>query len=635
VNFFEHQERARKSSGRLVFLFIAAIVGIVLCLYLLASVALLYANRGQPAANGLAPFSMDLFLPLAASIGGIVLIGTLFKFFVLRAGGRQVAESLGGRLINPQTTSPAERRLVNVVEEMAIASGIPVPSIYVLDREQGLNAFAAGHAPDDAAVAVTAGLLKTLNRDELQGVVAHEFSHILNGDMKLNIRLLGLLGGVMAIAVVGRILLQSGATSRRKKDGGGILLIGLGMMILGYIGVLAGRIIQAAISRQREYLADASAVQFTRNPGGIGGALRHIREAVEGSRVAAPQAAEVSHMFFGPLSLSRLFATHPPLEERIRRIEGPGADLSDAHAAADRAAAAAPAGAAGFAAHGAATAAPAGAAGFAGEAAAVAASVGTLTQAAIDSSVRLLGKLPPRVRDAAGSPLGAASVACALLVDAEPRVRKAQLAMLVELGGPMLARETGLLLPDTEKLDPRLKLPLLDLAIPALRQLSRGQFSQVKSVLAALAQADNQVTLFEFCLQRIVDRRVGVASTPRRKERSLSAVDVRKHAAVVLGAVAYGGSRTQEEATAAFVAGAEVFKGLLSMVDMPSQDSASLAALGASLDALALGDVRPRQMLLEACATAVMLDRKVTLEESEILRAVAYSLSLPLPPFVD
>src|SRR5690606_28971990 len=245
-----------------------------------------------------------------------------------RQGGSVVAGLLGGLPVNPATDDPDERRLVNVVEEMAIASGVPVPAIYVLPGEESINAFAAGYGVHDAAVAVTRGALKHLTRDELQGVIAHEFSHILNGDMRLNIRLIGLLHGLLLLALIGRVLLRSGGRSRgRRKEKGGsvqVALIGLGLVLLGYIGVFFGKLIKAAASRQREYLADAAAVQFTRNPEGIAGALKKIGALGAGSRIVHPRAEELSHLYFASglrSSFAGLFATHPPLVERIRRID--------------------------------------------------------------------------------------------------------------------------------------------------------------------------------------------------------------------------------------------------------------------------------------------------------------------------
>ncbi|MGQ9592640.1 MAG: M48 family metallopeptidase, partial [Planctomycetota bacterium] len=335
MNFFEHQERARKKTQLLVFLFALAVVGIGLGIYL---TLLLVLGLARPEAEWTAgapvvrsqPVSLwqpQLFFWSLGGTAAFVGLVSLFRTATLKQGGGVVARMLGGRLVSRDTRDLAEKRLLNIVDEMAIASGIPVPEVYVLDGESGINAFAAGFSTDQAAVAVTRGTLETLDRDELQGVIAHEFSHILNGDMRLNIRLIGILFGILAIAVTGRFILRStaGRSSRRGKGSGAIVLLGLALMLIGYIGVVVGRMIQAAVSRQREFLADASAVQFTRNPHGIGGALLKIAQHLYGSALESPRAAEVSHLLFGegsrPSFLASVFATHPPLEERVRRID--------------------------------------------------------------------------------------------------------------------------------------------------------------------------------------------------------------------------------------------------------------------------------------------------------------------------
>jgi Zn-dependent protease with chaperone function len=260
-------------------------------------------------------------------IGG----GTLFRTAQLRKGGAAVADLLGGRRVDPMTQDPAERVLLNVVEEMSIAAGLPVPAVFVMDREGGINAFAAGHTVNDAAVAVTRGMLESLSRDELQGVVAHEFSHILNGDMRLNVRIMGLLFGILILTVVGRGILRGSmgggrirVSGSRRGGGGQVAIIGVALVVLGYLGVLVGRLIQAAVSRQREFLADAAAVEFTRNPSGLAGALKRIGAASAGSRIQDHHAQEAGHLFFAPglrAGLSGLTATHPPLAKRIQRID--------------------------------------------------------------------------------------------------------------------------------------------------------------------------------------------------------------------------------------------------------------------------------------------------------------------------
>ncbi|HEY7906347.1 MAG TPA: M48 family metallopeptidase, partial [Wenzhouxiangella sp.] len=300
MNFFQQQDQARRQSKLLIALFVLALLFIAVAIGLLA-----FLLGGWP----LVPWA-------AGSVLAIMLLASLFKTIGLRQGGGKVARAMGGTLVDPTTQDPARRRLYNVVEEMAIASGVPVPEVYVLEQEAGLNAFAAGYAPTDAAVAVTRGLLERLSRDELQGVIAHEFSHILNGDMRINIRLMGFVFGIMVIAIMGQHLMHSARFSKNSKDAAPLMMLSLAIVLIGYIGLFFGRLIKAAVSRQREYLADAAAVQFTRNPDGISGALKKIGISEAGSRLDT-DSEEVGHMLFGQGVSGFLFATHPPLLKRI------------------------------------------------------------------------------------------------------------------------------------------------------------------------------------------------------------------------------------------------------------------------------------------------------------------------------
>ena len=322
MDFFTQQEKSRKKTGLLVFFFITAVVLIIAALYAVIT-AILFYNKMV-----IDPFQPVLLLCVAGGTLAIVIGGSLFKTSQLRRGGAAVAKMLGARPVARDTRDLKEKQFLNVVEEMAIASGVTVPDAYVLD-EQGINAFAAGWGTSDAAVCVTTGCLNFLTRDELQGVIAHEFSHVLNGDMRLNIRLMGLIFGILVIAQIGYFILRGSSRGRvrissgRGKSGSGaavIFLVALALMCIGYIGVFFGNLIMAAVSRAREFLADASAVQFTRNPSGIAGALKKIGGLADGSLIHHPNAAQASHMFFanGISSFwSNMFATHPPLAKRV------------------------------------------------------------------------------------------------------------------------------------------------------------------------------------------------------------------------------------------------------------------------------------------------------------------------------
>ena len=324
MDFFENQDKARRHTKRLIAYFLMAVALIVVAVYLVCA---LIFFRGRVAGGDFgALWDPQVFLAAATGTIAVICFGSLYKINELREGGGAVARMLGGRLMSPATTDPDEKKLRNVIEEMSLASGVPVPEIYVLDEEEAINAFAAGHSTSDAAVTVTRGAMELLNRDELQGVIGHEFSHILNGDMRLNLRLIGLINGILCLAIIGRILVQSGSSrsSRSDKKGNPLPLLGIALLIIGGIGVFFGKLIKSAVSRQREFLADASAVQFTRNPLGLAGALKKIGGLSGGSKLDAPAAEEASHLFFANglrESWFNIFATHPPLEERIRLLD--------------------------------------------------------------------------------------------------------------------------------------------------------------------------------------------------------------------------------------------------------------------------------------------------------------------------
>lgn len=328
--FFELQEAAHRRTKTLLGLMVAAVLAVGASIYLIAIFVIPSVRSGQ----FLEPQWYQP-IPLALSVSGTTLfvaIAGAIRMHTLRVGGSRVAKSLGGRLLRAETQDSLETRLLNVVEEMAIASGMQMPRVFVLDDEPGINAFAAGLTLDDAVICVTRGCLEKLTRDELQGVVGHEFSHILNGDMRLNMHLMAAVFGLVCIALLGRMLMEVDSGRRRdddddssSKNGPSIAHIGLALWLVGSWGEFWGKVIKSAVSRQREFLADASALQFTRNPQGIAGALKKIAGYGQHSVVRAARAEELSHFFFGDIRkrsfVERLFATHPTLLERIRRFE--------------------------------------------------------------------------------------------------------------------------------------------------------------------------------------------------------------------------------------------------------------------------------------------------------------------------
>ncbi len=648
MDFFEHQDQARKSTGRLILLFAAAVVGIVLSTYALV-MAIFVMGRQKMAESGEVIEAISWFQPELLGIVALVTLavvgfGSMHKVAQLSGGGQVIAESLGGRPLSPNTTDPIERKVLNVVEEMAIASGTPVPPVYFLENEPGINAFAAGFSSEDAVIGITRGCAEQLSRDELQGVVAHEFSHILNGDMRLNIRLIGIIHGILVVGLIGYFVMRtaffSGATRSRssndKNSGMPLIALGVGLMLIGFIGTLFGNLIKAMISRQREFLADASAVQFTRNPEGIGGALKKIGGFDKGSALESPNAPTASHMFFSmgiKSGLNALFATHPPLDERISRIDRDWkfkkGDIK-AQAAAS-----------------AATASTAGASGFAGRSAAASsappllsaesavASIGQPTEAHVAHAHELIAAIPSALVDAARQPYGARAVVYALLLDDEDMIRREQLERLFAHADQGVFGETRRLHPTIEPLPSKLRLPLIDLAIPALRALSPSQYTAFRENVDVLVKADKKIDLFEWVLQKLVLRHLEPHFTDARPPRAtIHQLGVVEDAvAVLLSALSYVGARDADAAGEAFGIGAD--RAGLNNLKQRSMEGVGLGSLDDALDQLAKLTPPPKRTLIHAAAATVAADGKITTGEAELLRAVADTLACPMPPLLS
>jgi Zn-dependent protease with chaperone function len=643
TNFFENQDAARRNTKRLVLLFCLAVVAIAGMLYLLA-VLLTGVERPDPNAGQmvLSPLWWQPDLAAEVAIATLIVVGggSLYKIAQLRGGGAVIAEALGGALIPPGTRNADERRLLNVVEEMAIASGTPTPPVYLLSDEEGINAFAAGFAPGDAVIGVTRGCVQRLSRDELQGVIAHEFSHILSGDMGLNIRLMGVIHGILIIGIIGYFLLRSSlysGSSRRSSNRGNsgmvIVAAGLGLMVIGFLGTFFGNLIKASVSRQREFLADASAVQFTRNPDGIAGALKEIGGFEGGSILASPNAPEASHLFFSQGlrgGLQMLFATHPPLEERIRRLDPNwqgGSRPARAHAVR-----AAPMGTAGFAAGGSAADGSATRGSSAGSSAIE--QVGQPSAEHIAYAAALVEGLPPAVADAAREPYGARAVIYALLINREDEPRKRQLEQLARFGEAGIDHETRRLLPEIERLEARYRLPLIDIAFPALCALSADQYQAFKTNMRALVVADEKLELFEWVLQRMVYTHLRPhferVKPPRIRHTSLRKLS--EPCAVVLSILAHAGSSSEASIRTAFETGASRLSGI--DIALLPRERAGLRELDRALETLAEADPTARQRLLMACAACVASDREVTQAEGELVRAIADGIGCPMPPLL-
>ena len=649
MDFFERQDKARRNTKFLVFYFGAAVILLIVAVY--AAVALIFTftegsfSWAQP----------GLFFGTAAGTLAVISIGSIGKTMSLSSGGRAVAELLDGRLVNPNSIDLHERKLLNIVEEMAIASGVPVPQVYVMDSETSINAFAAGHSASDAAISVTRGCMTMLSRDELQGVIAHEFSHLLNGDMRLNLRLMGLIFGILCLTVIGRVLLHT----RGKKNP--LPLLGLALIIIGWVGVLFGRLIQAAVSRQREFLADASAVQFTRNPGGLAGALKKIGGLSEGSKLESPRAEEASHLFFanGLKSSFFGFATHPPLVERIRALD-PAFDgnFPAVTTEAIEPASAAPPPPPPPAAPGAKPPplpgvlppplpgvqpqplpiAMAGLAPAVIAQQAIVADIGQPTTEHLRYAAELQESFPPSLRTAAHDPLGASALVCAFLLDPDPALRDQQLEGLGRTTSKEMRQETHRIWPAVQGLPPQARMPLVDIALPALRRLSPPQFEQFRAAVKTLVASDSKIDLFEYMLQKIVMRHLETRFTPTG--RSITQFyDLRplaRDGGVLLSATAHAGHDDPAQARAAFAQGAESL-GRIARMEIPwlPPNECELPHLDVALERFSQAVPQIKKNVLNACALTVGADGVIQQREAELLRAVADALDCPVPPFLQ
>jgi Zn-dependent protease with chaperone function len=623
----------------------------------------------------------SLLLGVAFGTGLVIALASAYKVAELASGGEVVAQMLGGRLVDPQTADPAERQLLNVVEEMSLASGVPVPPVYVLDNEPSINAFAAGYQPNQAVVTVSRGCLEYLTRDELQGVLGHEFSHVLNGDMRLNLRLIGIVFGILSLSVIGYYVMRSAgwSSSSRSRDdrgsnGAAIFFIGLALLIFGYLGVLLGNIIKAAISRQREFLADASSVQFTRNPAGLAGALKKIGGLAEGSRIRDPHAHEISHMFFGDAfagSWFNLFATHPPLEERIRlldpnfdgafppteplpedadvirasqpvaafvgrtsesvpwRLDGPG---GPSHTSAADAALAGLAGGA--------TPRP-----VSTDRGRILRQVGSPQPEHLEHASRVVAGLPAMLLQAVREPYAARAAIFALLLSRENQpTRQRQWQMLQQSVEPPLLKVVQQLAGQTDQLPPDNRLSVADMAVPALKRLSPAQYGAFRQVVEALTAADGKVDLFEYCLRVVLfaclDVQFGLRPAPAVRYKSLAAVA--PAATLILSALAYAGQSEPADIQRAFQAGTvpifagpprsgEAKMGLSPLQLLPPQQC-TFDTFDAALGQLAQAAPAVKRQFLDAVVACIAADGKMTIEENELLRAIAAALACPLPP---
>ena len=650
MDFFDRQAQAHRNTNLPVIYFVCGVTLLILAVYA-AAVAIfagtgLVQHRGYGDDASIALWQPQLFFGVAVGTLAVIAMGSGFKTLELAQGGRAVATSLGGRLVDPNTSDADERKLLNVVEEMAIAAGIPVPQVYLLPDERAINAFAAGHSTSDAVVAVTEGSIRLLTRDELQGVIGHEFSHILNGDMRLNLRLMGIIFGILCLAVIGRVLLYT--RSRSSKDKNPLPLLGLALILIGWIGVVFGRLIQAAVSRQREFLADASSVQFTRNPAGLAGALKKIGGLSYGSKLEAAHAAEASHMFFGNgmgESFFHFMDTHPPLADRIRAIDPsfdgtfPLVDTAGVQQAVPRMSPAPPGMPFPLPLPGMPRA-QAGAAGFAPPiiaAQAVTSNIGSPSTSHLQYAEDLRGAIPESLQAAARDGLGASALVYALLLSDDEAVRNKQLGELTAATSPAICQETMRLWPEAQAVATHAKLPLVDLALPGLRQMSSGQFQQFRAAVQKLVESDGEIDLFEYVLQKIVLRHLEPHYVQARKPliQYYALKPLAPDCAVLLSALAYVGQDEPDKIQFAFQQGAQPLSQNAQVpLSLVPQEASELEQVDAALNRLSQAVPQIKKNVLNACALIVAADGVIQETEAELLRAIAATLACPMPPFI-
>jgi Zn-dependent protease with chaperone function len=665
MDFFEQQEHARRQTRLLLAYFAAAAVVIVAIGYITFATLVLPFMKLLPHASRPYPilvvplwllgeilyhplnflrwtWELRLFAGFAGASVLIIALGSLYKIRQLSAGGPVVAELLGGRRVEPGTSEPDEQKLRNVVEEMAIASGMPVPEIYVLDNERGINAFAAGHTQSDVAIGVTRGCLKLLSRDELQGVIAHEFSHILNGDTRLNMRLMGVAHGLLWPVIVGRVFVRG--SNRPAEPGESILdeeasVLRLPFILVGYVLVTAGsiglpcvRLIKSAICREREWLADAAAVQFTRYPDGLAGALKKIGGLYKQGRLDTPHAETASHLYFANSAYTPWFSilsAHPPLAKRVNAID-PAFDgqfpkvspLPPSQFERERQTDTA----VGYV--------------LAVESArpdAVVLGAGSPVVEHLRRAAAFRLGLSGAVSTALRSPLGSRALVYALLLSPEEPTQSGQLQLLAQSLDASLLQQVNDLLPELQSLDPRAKLPLIDLALPALRHLEVADYRQFAQNVQALIEYDRAVDLFEYTLQKILFRHLQpyYEPMPNPVRRYSSVQPLLPECAVLLSALAHLGQEEEPAIAAAFQRGAAYLDAPEGAVQLLTGEDRSLARVDAALDKLTQAAPSVKRNVLLACAQAVAADGQVLCREAELLRAIADTLGCPVPPFVE
>ncbi|MEW8289755.1 MAG: M48 family metallopeptidase [Candidatus Thiodiazotropha endolucinida] len=634
MNFFEHQDQAKRNTRRLVLLFLLAVVIIVITID--AVLLLLFGNVLSDTAgtsqtlSGFLTDNSAILLFGSGGTGAAIGLASLFRSASLRDGGGTVARQMGGVPVEADPKDPLRQRLRNVVEEIAIASGVPVPEIYIMEQESGINAFAAGYSPSDAAVAVTRGTLESLNREELQGVIAHEFSHIFNGDMRLNIRLIGALFGIMILAIAGRRILSSArfSSSSKNNGGGAIILFAAALTAIGYIGLFFARWIKAAVSRQREYLADASAVQFTRNPQGIAGALKKIAAHSQGASLTR-DSEEIAHMLFGQGMRATLFATHPPIIGRIQRIE-PGFReqelgeiakrmLRRSRREAEREAAATQAASAKRAPFDPRT---------------IIEGIGRPGWEQIMAAAALAATLPESLVSAARSTEWAPELLLCILLDKEESIRDQQLFAIARRLGAESETQVRYLMTSAMPIQPEQRLPLLEIAFPALKRRPVEFIHRLLDTVTEIVHLDGKIEVFEFLLAKVISLHLTDALNPAQSHTggNRTLADQAQAVRDVIAILADHGHKASELIHRSYENGINS----IGLEHLPMQRPTDwVKTLDMALDQLDELKNKEKERLITALMETILTDTQVATEELELLRAIGSALHIPLPLMSD
>lgn len=638
MDFFSQQDQARRSTKMLVVLFLAAVLLLIAITNFLVVVTL-FLFDGQLAGNHQAYpqdirniadyFSWQQFGKITLIVSGVIVSAMVYKWMQISGGGKRIAEQLGGKRIDPNTGDPRQRLVLNVVEEMALASGMPVPAVYLLADEIGINAFAAGSTPADAVIGVTRGCIDQFNREQLQGVIAHEFSHILNGDMRLNIRLIAILHGIVFIGLIGRVIIRTGSgygrhrsfSSRRRGDGQ-LAIFGFALVVIGWLGQFFGSWIKAAVSRQREFLADASAVQFTRNPQGIADALKIIGGYQASTTIDTANAESVSHLFFGQAinQFLTFFATHPPLDQRIQRIEPrwngkfiarkvtPQKPDNDNQTKTDKDQQ------------------------FAAAMTAAGVAVGAI---AVEANATNTTAITPTIVSQAHEPFGAIAIVYSLLLSTDEAIQKKQLEyiQLTKIKG--LAIQTLQLQSDTAALATSLRLPLIELVLPALKCMSEPQYKVFTKTLLLLIRADQQFELFEWCLYQLVRHYLDAEFGKSRAGRTIykKVADVADDYQLVLSMLVHFGHTDAPEMEKAFARGANTAGAYL--INLLDKEQCTLDNFVSAVNKLSNCFPLLKPKLLKGLAEAARHDDIISDTERELITAIAAVMDAPIPRVLD